>query len=156
MPEKTSYWDADVFLAYLEKDSPHGPLLELLLDDARADKLGVITSVVTQVEVAFISTEKEGKALSAEDEAAINQLWLPSSPITVVEFSPLIAMKARDLIRTGLPMGWNLKAHDAVHLASAMQYGVDEFYTYETRLRRYADITGFPVLQPEESNLRIA
>lgn len=150
------YWDSDVLLSWINDHPERAPLIELLLSDARAGKIEIFTSVISQVEVAFSEIERSGKALSLEEEQKINDLWAPGSPIKVVEFYPLIATRARNIIRNGVPLGWTgLRAPDAIHLATAKHMNVDEMHTFDNQLPRYSDVIGFPITEPRTDQPRI-
>lgn len=150
------YWDADVLLSWVEDHAERSPLIELLLGDARAGQLEIVTSVISQVEVAFSATERMQRALSPEVEQKINGLWEPGGPVKIVEVYPLIAVRARTLIREGVPRGWSgLRANDAIHLATARQMEVVEFHSYDDTLPRYAELVGFPICEPRTFQPRI-
>jgi len=62
------------------------------------------------------------RALAPEIETRIGDLWAPGWPIRTVELYPLVASRARNLIREGVPRGWTgLKANDAI-LATATRW----------------------------------
>ena len=142
------YWDACVFISYIEATAGRVETISELLDQARRGDIEVITSVASRVEVAFAKHERDGGRLDPAVEEAIDELWSPSSPIKPVELDGLIANRARDLIRSGLDRGWRLRPIDAIHLATAAQVGVHELNTYSHDLRRYSEVLTFPVRAP--------
>jgi predicted nucleic acid-binding protein len=150
------YWDADVFLSYVEDHPDRAPLLELLLADARSGKLEIVTSVISIAEVAFAETERVRQRLSPDVELKIDALWAVGSPVRVIEVYPLIASRARNLMRDGITQGWSLKAHDAIHLATAQQHQVDEIHTYDGKWAKYAGVVGAPINEPRTEQPRIA
>ena len=81
------------------------------------------------------------------------QFW-ESKAISVVELNPVIARTARAIIREGLPKGWTgLRAHDAIHLATAKYVEAAEFHTGEgTKLARDGELCGFEVGAPKAVN----
>jgi predicted nucleic acid-binding protein len=143
------YWDACVPLSYI-----NGVPDRLQHIDAFMHKSGVdfqlITSVLSITEVAFATCEKDAKTLDPEVEAKISKLWQAGSPIKIVEFYELIAVKAQQLMRAALAHGWSLKPPDAIHLATADQLGVKEFHTYDTQLCKFSVLTDskFPIVAP--------
>lgn len=150
------YWDADVFLSYIDDHPERAPLIELLLGDARAGDVEIYTSSLSLVEVAFSGSERTAGGLDVATEQQITDLWSPGSPVRVVEFFPLIGTRARNLIREGVPRGWTgLRANDAVHLATAAHMNVDEMHTYESMLPRYSEDLGFPIREPRTKEPRI-
>jgi hypothetical protein len=84
-PAPLLYWDADVLLSWVEDHPERSPLIGLLLGDARAGELEIVTSMISQVEVAFSATERMQRALSLEIETKINGLWEPGGPVKLVE-----------------------------------------------------------------------
>lgn len=147
---KRCYWDACVFLSYINKYPDRIADLDALLAEAAKPngELEIVTSVVSIVEVAFGIQEQTKKALDTTTEARIDQLWTASEVVRLVEFHEAIAREARGLMRLGLPNGWRLKPNDAIHLATAKRVQVAEFHTYGTDLDRYAELVGFKICQP--------
>lgn len=142
------YWDADVFLSYIEEVSERLPDIDALLETAEKGNIEIITSTFTIVEVAFHKFEKDKKALDLEMEEKIGKLWTSPAPVKLVEFHMLVAEKAKGLIRGGLPEGWSLKPGDAIHLATAQHMNVKAFHTYNDELDKYAERVGFSVERP--------
>jgi predicted nucleic acid-binding protein len=142
------YWDACVLLSYVDDDADRVTEIDELLRRARAGHIEIVTSIVSQVEVAFSRNEKEDQTLDDEVESRINELWTPNSPIKPVEFHEVIAGTARSLMREGVQHGWRLKSHDAIHLGTAKLMGATDFHTYETGLQKYAELVGCPVRPP--------
>lgn len=131
------YWDACVLLSYINGIAGRLPTIEELLRQSRAEKVMLLTSVLSHVEVAFATFEREQGALDQEVEGQIADLWRPGSPVTAVEFYELIADRARGLMRQAITQGWgSLKPADAIHLATAQQLEVDEFHTYDDDLQK--------------------
>jgi predicted nucleic acid-binding protein len=116
------YWDANVFLSYVNQLPGRTPDLDALLEQARSRRIEIISSTLTIVEVAFAAEEQLGGPLSPEIEDGIDSLWRAPSPAKLVEFSTIIARRARELIRLTRERGWSLKPADAIHLATAQQW----------------------------------
>lgn len=155
-PARRVYWDADVLISWLEDNPERAPMIGLLLDDARAGELEIVTSVLATVEVAFTRSEKMTRTLDPDFEARIADLWAPGGPVKQVELYPLVAVRARNLIREGVSRGWTgLRANDAVHIATAEQLGVAEMHSYDAQLQRYSEILGFPICEPRSEQPRI-
>lgn len=151
MPDESSrvYWDANVLLSYVDGDPDRLPTIEELLRQARAREIEIVTSALSQVEVAFAASEKEGQALDPAAEERIDELWKPSSPIALVEFYPALAREARRLIRDAIDAGRSaLKPADAIHLATAARMEVEDFHTYDEKLQRHSNAFPFPVREP--------
>ncbi|HEY7088817.1 MAG TPA: type II toxin-antitoxin system VapC family toxin [Tepidisphaeraceae bacterium] len=150
------YWDACVFLSFIEDHPGRAPVIESLLEDCEQGKFEIWTSHMSIVEVAFAKTEKDGKALDAEVEKEIDSLWHPSSPIKLVEVSELICTGARTLVREGIEKQHSVRSADAVHLATAQLVDVDEFCTYDQRLLGANKLVTFKLCEPSVSQLLIA
>lgn len=151
MPDepKFIYWDSCVFLHYIEGVAEWMPILDSLLEEASETKgLVIVTSTLSITEVAFAKSEKDGKVLEPEIEAAIEALWNDRSAVKLVEYSEIVAREARTLLRRAIESGRRLKPMDAIHLASALNRGVDEFHTTDGDLKRDWQDLGFPVQDP--------
>ena len=144
------YWDADVWLSYVNAVLERFPILDSLLADSSRPTGGIrlVTSEVSIVEVAFAASERANRALDASVEAALDALWDDSEAVALAEYHRLIGNEARNLIRLGLTKGRRLKPNDAIHLATARRLGVAEFHTYEKRLQTYSPESGFPIQGP--------
>jgi len=142
------YWDANVFLSFIEAIPERLAEIESILDAARRRELEIVTSMVTIVEVAFGAQEQAGGALSEEVDERIAALWMPGSPVVPIDFHELIAEEARALVRRGRVEARGIKPMDAIHLASARRGDVVDFHTYDERLQRWSGHLGFPVRAP--------
>jgi hypothetical protein len=98
MPDepKRIYWDACVFLDYIEGAPQWMPILDALLEQAsETDELIIYTSAVSITEVAFAKAEKDGGILDPKTESEIDALWNDRSAVKLVEFNEIIARSAR-------------------------------------------------------------
>ncbi|MGH2871765.1 MAG: type II toxin-antitoxin system VapC family toxin [Solirubrobacteraceae bacterium] len=144
------YWDACVFLSYINGHTDRLPIIDELLRLARADEFELLTSSLSHAEVAFAEIEKTRGQLDGEIEAKIDALWQPGSPIKTVEFYDFIGIEARQLMRQGIAQGWGaLKPNDAMHLATAKRMEVAEMQTYDDRLLQWDGKMGFPIREPQ-------
>ncbi len=75
------YWDACVLLSHINKIAERVSVIDELLRQSRAEEVELLTSALSQVEVAFAAAEKEHGALDPEVEQQITELWAPGSPI---------------------------------------------------------------------------
>lgn len=150
------YWDACVFLHYIEGTQEWMPILDALLEEASESKgLVIVTSSVSITEVAFAQAERSGKSLDPKIEAAIDALWNDRSAVTLVEVNEIIAREARRLLRRAVESGRHLKPMDAIHLATAVNRRVDDFHTTDGRLQQGWQDLGFPVRDPSSRKPRL-
>lgn len=150
------YWDSNLFRDFISGHPEHAADVEALLEQADTGKLEIITSAISVAEVAFAQQERSTGLLSAEVEERIDKLWVPPSPVKLVEFHFHIARRARQLLRQSLQRGWKgLRAFDAVHLCTAQLYGVTELHTYDAGLERYSELIGVKVGAPFVEQIRL-
>ncbi len=150
-----AYVDANVCLSYVNDDADRVPTIEAILEDAQQSSLTLFTSELSIVEVAFAAAEQHQQALSPESEDRIDALWMPGSPIRLVEYYRLIGDDARSLIRMAVAKGWSLKPMDAIHLATARRMEAEDFYTYDERLFKFDSEVGLKVCPPYTSRPRL-
>jgi predicted nucleic acid-binding protein len=145
-----AYLDANVFVALIQNEDGRADVVQGVLEDARLDRIQVITSVLTVTEVAFAADEIAAGGLSAAGEASIDRLWEPASPIRVVDASMATSRKARELVREAKNRQFTLKPYDAQHLAAAALHGATCVFTYENERTRqkWSDLLGIAVEEP--------
>ena len=138
MPSKVPrvYVDSNVLLAYVGNEEGRADTVQSILDDARQSRIELLTSVLSIAEVAYVQADS-GDDISSEGDAAIDELWTPASPITLVDISETVVREARWVIRRAkLTTVGGVRSADAIHLASAKLYGCDRFFTYESEPMR--------------------
>lgn len=130
------YLDACVLLSYVNDAPDRAAVVESMLEDATDGKVRLLTSTLSIAEVAYIASDQQ---LSEDswDEAAIDELWTPNSPIELADFSRLAARTARSILRNARETGTaGVRSADAIHLATSEINGCDRFYTYESERER--------------------
>ncbi len=142
------YWDASVFLSAINANPDRLPVIQAILDDCDEGKSNIYTSMLSITEVAFATTEKDSGVLDEQAEKAIEKLWLPPSPIKLVEVHGPILQDAKALMRDGITRGFALKPADAIHLATAKRLQVDRVHTYDPKWLKYGDIIGCTISEP--------
>lgn len=155
MPDRVPrlYWDACIFLAYVEGDSERLPHIEAVLEESRQGKFEIVTSTASITEVAFGSVEMNKRALKTEIQAAIEGLWVPDSPIMLSEVSVLVVERARDIMRRAVSQGTKVpKPMDAIHLSTALRLEANEFQTYDEPLKKAAVNAGLTSGIPSASS----
>lgn len=144
------YFDANVFLAYVGNEEGRADTVQALLDEARRAEIVIVTSVLSIAEVAYGAHERD-EGLTEAGEEAIEELWTPASPVTLVDVSQAVTRNARTVIRDARLRGLSgFRGADAVHLATARMFACDVIFTYETEARRqrWQQIVGIPVSEP--------
>ena len=144
------YFDANVFLAFVGNEEGRAGIVQALLDEARRGEIEIVTSVLSIAEVAYGAHERD-HGLTEVGEEAIEQLWTPASPVTLVDVSQAVTRNARTIIREAKTQGLSgFRGADAIHLATARMFGCDEIFTYEAMSRRtqWQTITGISVTEP--------
>jgi predicted nucleic acid-binding protein len=142
------YWDACVFLSYINGVEDRLPIIDALLAEGadRDHERVIVTSTFSIVEVAY-GVDAQG-TLDAEASAKIDALWQDREAVKLIEFHEGIAREARTLIRGAVASGRSLKPGDAIHLATARRRGVAEFHTYSKDLPRWSELTGLKIVEP--------
>jgi len=144
------YWDADVWLSYINGEADRLPMLDALLADSSIPKgnIEIYTSEMSEVEVAFAKSEQDNKVLDPDVEKQIDELWADRDTLKTIEYHHTIGIQARAVIRLAIEKGWQLKPMDAIHLATAKQRQATEFHTYDKRLLKYSNEIGFTIIEP--------
>ena len=148
MPDRIIYLDACVFLSFINDDADRWQVIQAILHEGGTALAELYTSELSVVEVAFGATEQSTKALDEDTEKRINKLWMPGSPVNMIEYYGLIGDDAKELMRFAITQGWSLKPMDAIHLATARRIEVNEFHTYDPALAKYAETVGYKVCEP--------
>ena len=144
------YWDADIFISYINQIPDRLPIIEAILEEIEGNNdMKIVTSVITKVEVFWAAHEKMNRVLSTDEEDNIDSLWNNPSLIEVIEFNDEIALIARSLMRQGMQNGWKLKTFDAIQIASAEWVQATEINTYNLRdFKKYESVIGIPIINP--------
>lgn len=151
--EPDIYWDANPFLSYVNGYPDRLPTLDALLDKSVGGTFKLYTSALSQVEVAFATSEQRRRSLDPAEEQKIDSLWSAPGVVEIVEYHDGIGQQARALMRDAITHGWSLKPMDAIHLATAqwlLDYGyeVAEFHIYDRSPDKYGPIVGFRICEP--------
>jgi predicted nucleic acid-binding protein len=120
------YWDACSFLGLLNREAARHDDCEEIYNLAENGRIELWTSTLTYVEV--FKKKCEGKARPLDESGDENiEGFLLQDFIYPVEVNREIGVFARKLMRRlDIP-----KPQDAVHLATAVLFNLDEFHTYD-------------------------
>lgn len=144
------YWDACIFLSYLNGVRNRVPVIEDFLSRSRRGEIAIVTSTLSLVEVAFGAVEKDTGKLDGDTERKIDKLWADRKAIKLVEVHQLLYRDARELIRFAVSNNWSLKPADAIHLATAKRVGAYEINTFEkTAWNKYETKLGIRICAPQ-------
>jgi len=142
------YWDSCVFISYLGKHPARTGVLDAIVDDIQKSdgKKKIVASQIAKVEVAFAGNTP----LTSAEEQLIDDFWADDTVIELIEFHDQIAKLARQLIRESRSRGVHqIKPIDAIHLATAISVGVNEFHTYNcVHFNWYKDDVKFKICEP--------
>jgi predicted nucleic acid-binding protein len=156
--EQRSYWDSDVFLAYINGEAARLPDVSALLAEAERGEREIVTSTYTVTEAAYAAQEKVNRALDPEELHKIDALWRPPSGVLLAEFHLGVAELARDLMRQAVENGWRrLKPGDAIHLATAVDLGIGVLHTYNVNdFKQSAGPLSIEVSEPKADQLELS
>jgi len=148
------YWDACIFLDYVNGLPGRVEVLDALLDQCLAGTLEIWSSQLSITEVAFAAAEQAQQELDEDILEKIDTLWHPESPLTLVEVHEVVLRKARQLIRSNVSRGRSgLKAADAIHLATALHCNIPAFHTRDARLSKLGAVEGLSITPPQADGL---
>lgn len=126
MATKKVYWDACAWIAYINKEtSVNGinrfALCESVILNAVAGQIEIATSAFTLAEVCKSSKIKAGGVHNLS--SFFDQPYILLAPVDRV-----IGTRAQDIQQAGTS---NLKPPDAIHIASALELGINEMHTFD-------------------------
>jgi predicted nucleic acid-binding protein len=154
-PRRMIYWDSCIFLHWLEGTKRWQSALDAIIDEVKdTASLVLVTSTASITEVAYAKVEKSEGLLDPAVLVSLDDLWADDSIVRLIEFDQLTARRARDLLRRSIETPRSLKPLDAIHLATALQMGVEDCHTTDARMKSWNDL-GFPVRDPWTAKPRL-
>jgi predicted nucleic acid-binding protein len=123
--------DTMLFVYHFEGHSQFGPWAARLLQAAEHDRLRLVTSVLTLMEVLVVPKRERQEQLCQR----YRELFASFPQLTVLAIDQSIAEVASDLRAT-----YTLRTPDALHLATAIVAGADAFVTEDRRLSNISAI----------------
>jgi predicted nucleic acid-binding protein len=159
------YWDSCIWIAWLKDERRALGEMDGIaecVDQVEAGKMTIVSSVIVRTEV----FESELSAEVRERYASIlkrRNVQLVDNDLRVSSLAGEIRQFYEDLsAKDGLP---SVTTPDAIHLATAIHYGVDAFYTFDdgrhggrSLLSLNGDVAGHPlvVCKPQATQYRMA
>ena len=149
------YWDSDVILSYLNKETARHKVLSQILREVRATDgaIKIISSTIAKVEVSYL---KNNNAPDTSQQAvdSIDRFFLDSSVIELVGVNDFVTDLARQYIVCLKSKGMKLTPADAIHIATAKWVGVSVFHTYNTKdFKRLEQSVAFDIKTPQLEQL---
>jgi predicted nucleic acid-binding protein len=142
------YWDANLFLEYINGVAAHLPVLDDMLARSRNGEIEIVTSTWSISEVAFAEVERQQRALLPGIEAKIDQLWADRKAIKLIESHEVIHRETRRLLREAMALGLKLQSKDAIHLASAINVKAARLHTFDADFMKLAPLVAIPIEEP--------
>jgi predicted nucleic acid-binding protein len=121
------YWDACAWLGLLNGEGDKLAALQHVWAKARSGEIEIWTSAFCLAEVFRLKCEGEWAALAPENDAKIDNLF-DQDFVKIVQVDSEIARLAKRLLRTHKKLK---KASDAIHLATAVTWEIEQFHTYD-------------------------
>ena len=144
-----TYCDSNVFLAYFNSEEGRIDILDQLFEQVQNDnQRKLVTSAFSIIEVAHVANEKQKFTLMPDVEEKFDVFWADTSLIELIDFHENLARKARTLMRQATINKYSLQGVDALHIVSAQLVGVDKFFTYDIKLKKFEDMVGFSISEP--------
>jgi predicted nucleic acid-binding protein len=135
------YWDTCNFLTILKRDEVHLDGCVEVLKAAEDGKLKIVTSSITLAAIIKIGHSKE-PALPESDESRIIETFFLHEYLILRDFDRKTAEMARSLA-----WRFQIKAFDAMHVATAIRSKVDVFETTDASLiKKIAGKVGEPII----------
>jgi predicted nucleic acid-binding protein len=128
MRNKLITLDTNIFIYYLHQDPFFGEKAKYIFSELSAQKIKILTSVVTLIELLSLKQ-------SEKDTAKLKNFFLEIPNLETKEVSEDIALEAARIRRK---YGFHLP--DAIQLATALLGKADMFITNDTKLRGFKEI----------------
>jgi predicted nucleic acid-binding protein len=145
----TVYWDSDCCLGWLQDEVDKAEVCKPVLDEAEAGRLRIVTSALTIAEVLAL----RGRPRLPDERRQAVEGFFRRSFFAVRSITRRDAERARDLVweHGGAPK-------DPLHVATALQAGVNAFHTFDAELiRKSGAVAGLEIAKPyvHEPQLRL-
>ncbi len=152
------YWDANCFIAYIQKEPAYFATVETLLYEANIAKtIQIVTSVLSIMEVTFTEMERKNGVLSVAEQAILDRFWSGSGGILLVDFNESVGRHARDIRRDDF-IAQSIKTKktaDLIHIATARYMRVDRVHSTDPHVLRYDGRYGLSITLPFTPKTRL-
>jgi predicted nucleic acid-binding protein len=132
------YWDSDAFLGWLAEETDKVNECRPVIRAAEEGKTLIVTSALTLAEVLLL----RGGPPIAADKAELVERFFEHEYILVHDLDRRTAQRAQQLV-------WHhgIKPKDAIHVATAIDSGVDRMETFDGDLIKKSGTVGDPPLE---------
>lgn len=121
------YWDACAWLGLINGEAKKARELQIVWKMAERGEVQIWTSALALAEVYRAKCEKEWASLDPTNDAKIDNMF--DQPfVEKIQLDTEVARMAKNLLRTFEKLK---KPTDAIHLASALKWNVDQLHTYD-------------------------
>lgn len=124
---KRVYWDACAWLGLLNGEREKLVALQVVWEKARRGEVEIWTSAFCLAEVYKAKCEGGAESLGPEGDQALDDMF-DQDFVKVVQVDVEIGRLARRLLRSQAKLK---KPSDAIHLATAVQWDLEQLHTYD-------------------------
>lgn len=137
MAKRVRYWDSDVCIAWLARETERVSLCGAVIAEAERGRLLIATSAITITEVIKLKSRTQ----LPREKWRLAETFFQHEWITVRNLDRYIAERARALI-------WEngLSQKDAVHVATAVRWKLSRMDTFDEELIAHSGKFGDPPL----------
>jgi predicted nucleic acid-binding protein len=126
--QRVTYLDANIFIYFLEQNSDFFSALEPLFAAIDEGKMKAVTSEMSITEVLVKPIRESNFQLQDEFEAILQT----SGTLIVAPVDRAVLVRAAELRAKNA----SLKTPDAIHVATALEFGCDAFITNDSRITK--------------------
>lgn len=142
------YLDTCVMLSYLEGRNDRLPILDAIFDEAKAKSptIELYTSVLSIAEVAYITENGAGGAITPDDLKKIEGFW-SERLVKTIEVNERVARLGRQVLRdrrsttlAAQELAIRGRSVDALHIGSALYLQCEEIWSYDPAMIRLSSL----------------
>lgn len=137
------YWDACVFISWLENKQDTNDEILHLVEKVESGKAGILVSTLIRLEVLPNKRPLEADQKFRDFLRRKDQVEEVAVDFTVIEAAKEVRVKT------------NISTPDAIHIATANVHGAQTFYTYDEKLHNLngaSEIKGLVICKPPKPN----